>query len=189
MRKDLFLECLVGPWATKGDDVQYKIDLDKRHATVYFQFTESVKDWLDNFDAKIVPYRGANWKAHKGFIRKYKSIADELMATLSQYESVTFVGYSQGAALAILAHEDYFYRFGKYPVTYAFACPRVVSWQSGNIWSRWAFCNIINHRRDLVGHVPLVIMGYRHPVKVSYFGNAGIPSHKFHFPQVYEAGL
>ena len=87
----------------------------------------------------------------------------------------------------MLAHEDYLYRFGRHAYTYAFGCPRVVSWLSGDIWERWAFCHIYNHRRDIVGRVPPVALGFRHAVAVQYFGSGGISSPRFHYPEIYEA--
>ncbi|MBA4274036.1 MAG: hypothetical protein C0436_00120 [Alphaproteobacteria bacterium] len=185
----LFKACNRGPWETHGDDVQYRVETAGNRATVYFQCTSSRKDWLDNFDLWIRPYRGSKWLAHRGFVRKYKSIAENLMARLRDADQVVFVGYSQGAALAVLAHEDYFYRFGKYPLTHAFGCPRVVSWLSKDIWERWAYCFIHNHARDIVGRLPPVCLGFRHVTAPRNFGAKGLPSHKFHYPNIYEEGL
>lgn len=180
-----FNSCQHGPWITSGDDVQYKIEygIDTK---VYFQCTSSRKDWIDNLDFFITPYRGCKWLAHRGFVRKYKSVSDEIMSAVEGCKSVVFIGYSQGAALALLAHEDYLYRFHKQARTICYACPRVVSWLSRGIFDRFSGLEIINHCRDLVGHVPPVLFGFRHVVRPTVFGECGSLSHKYHYQEVYK---
>ena len=186
---EYYIECNKGRWETHGDDVQYRIMRIGDITEVYFQCTVSKRDWLDNFDVLIVPYRGARWLAHRGFVRKYKSIADELMVRLADAQQVYFIGFSQGAALSVLAHEDYVYRYGKKPTTYAFGCPRVMSWASIGVRGRFEGCHIYNHRRDIVGRVPFVCLGYKHVRPVAYLGNSGLWSHLFHYPVEYEREL
>ena len=172
-----FNKAYYGPWITSGDDVQYRIENDGYHTIVYFQGSVSRRDWIDNFDFFVVPYRGATWLAHRGFIRKYKSVSDEIMDKVKDCKSISFVGYSQGAALALLAHEDFTYRFGIQPESYVYGCPRVLWFFNPG---RFDGLHIINHCRDIVGRIPFAIMGFRHANKVVYHGKRGFPGIEYH---------
>ena len=61
------------------------------------------------------PYRDMNdkWYAHRGFLRVWKAMKDEIerkvvaiLATNAEIDTIKCVGYSHGAALSLLATED-----------------------------------------------------------------------------------
>lgn len=190
---DLFKRCLVGVWTTAGDDVQFKIERLNGVARLYFQCTSSKNDWIDNFTFFIKPYRDmpVKWYAHKGFIDKYKSARDAILEAIRDDKQIIVSGYSQGAALGLLSYEDILFTY-PYKIVSAklFACPRVVSWWSDKaIYRRFSNVNIYNHKRDIVGHVPPIAMGYTHVGNVNLIGKCGIVSHLYHYPDKYEASL
>lgn len=190
---ELFRKCLSGDWITVGDDVQYKIERINGTAYLFFQPTSSKKDWLDNFTFWIKPYKDMplKWYAHKGFIGKYKSARDAIIEQIHYDNTIVIVGYSQGAALGLLAYEDIAFTYPYKTVTAKlFACPRVVSWFSDKrIQDRFYGVTIYNHKRDIVGHVPPIALGYTHVGNVNLIGKCGLISHLFHYPEKYEEAL
>jgi hypothetical protein len=95
-------------------------------------------------------------------------IASEVIPLLGG-KKLVILGYSHGAALAILAHE-YFQFNGYNPSTYAFGCPRVLWMPSKTIRSRFYDVEIFNRIGDLVGHVPPMIFGFDHIAEVRKMG-------------------
>ena len=127
---DLFRSNLTGSWTTTGDDVQFKIERSNGVARLYFQCTSSKKDWIDNFTFWVKPYRDmpVKWYAYKGFIDKYKSARDAILEAIRGDNQIIVSGYSQGAALGLLAYKNILFAFPYKNVTAKlFICPRVVS--------------------------------------------------------------
>ena len=145
-----------GDWITAGKDVQYKIVDD----TLYFQCSNGKSDWRYNFMASEDIYEKSDipFIGHKGFNKLWQSVRKEI-------EGLKFskiVGYSQGAALAIRAHENYYHRYGFEPdVTILFGCPPSIKNPSKKLKAR--FSRLVNYHnpRDLVYYLPMLI-GYDH---------------------------
>jgi hypothetical protein len=180
LEKELFQKCLAAPYVTIGDDFQYFYDGER---TIYFQCSSSDADWrknLDFFPIPVKPYKGCTWYAHRGFVKVWKSVRDTILPIVKEIYSNGFVprivGYSHGAAIAALAHEDIIFNIelGKqedifindveqnhfYPETLVFGCPRVV-WLSKSV--AWRFDSIDNYQviGDMVTHMPPKLFGYR----------------------------
>jgi len=185
MLKELFDQAVCGPWHSCGLDVQYRIDGD----TLILQGTVSAQDWRDNLDFPARPYRKMpqRWYAHRGLARKWKSARDFLIGTYGPAIR-RVVGYSQGAALAILAHEDLGYTFGEEPETFAFAPPRVV-WLSFGVSSRWTRCLSVIRRGDIVPMAPPALLGFRHVGTIKRIGGAALPWYTRHYMDEYRAAL
>lgn len=152
-----FIECTRGGWITAGKDVQYKV-VDR---VLYFQCSSGKSDWKQNFRFAESVYSGGDIeiRAHRGFKELWLSVKD-VIETL-EFDSI--VGYSQGAALAGFAHENYFHRKGFEPcMTHAFGCPRFLFKPSKELKARFIWFVRINNPTDLVTKVPLWIMGYKH---------------------------
>lgn len=189
---DLYNRAWVGPWVNGAEDTQWKTERVSGVTYLSFQYTASDRDWKDNFSAFVVPYKNqpVKWYAHEGFTRKYKAVRDSILADIQGDQFIVILGISQGAALATLALEDIKFTYPYKSVScHAFASPRVVSWLSGDIWDRFENLHIHNCRRDIVGHVPLVAMGYRHVKPVEYIGPAGFLTTKYHYPEPYRKYL
>lgn len=143
-------------WTTAGRDVQYKVEND----TLYFQCSKGFSDWRFNLMASGSVYRNSDIEfiGHKGFNELWESVRHDI-------EKLSFhkiIGYSQGAALAIRAHENFYHRKGFEPdVTITFGCPPSIKDPSYKLMAR--FSHVINYHnpRDIVYWLPL-LLGYKH---------------------------
>ena len=143
-------------WKTSGKNVQYKVVGD----TLYFQCSHGKSDWLYNFKASESVYKDSDIEfiGHKGFNELWESVRHEIECL----KFCKIVGYSQGAALAIRAHENYFHRKGFEPdVTILFGTPPSIKHPSKKLSER--FSHVVNYHnpRDIVYWLPMLI-GYKH---------------------------
>lgn len=134
---------------------------------------DSADSWLGNFAAWCRPYREMRrpfW-VHAGFMAMYRDVREYLFERVEEYmennyknhvwhektgtlpapeHKIIVTGYSQGAALATIAHEDLFFR-GLDVCSIVFASPRVfVGAPSG----RFSNLHRINVRGDVVTCIP-----------------------------------
>lgn len=149
-----FREVTRGPWITAGKDVQYKV-VDR---VLYFECSDGKSDWRYNLAFGDTVYDDGEFRAHRGFKMLWKSIKKEIEAL--DFDSI--VGYSQGAALALFAHENFLHRKGYEPISFVFGCPRVLYRPSGNVLSRFSQFYRFENPGDVVTKVPPAILGYRH---------------------------
>jgi hypothetical protein len=204
MREELviFNRCIAGPFETEGDGVDYQIVAEPVAGTVwlFFQGTVTARDWANNFDFPIAPYKNMpiRWYAHRGLARMYKSARDVIMARVERaLESIEgapaqirVAGYSQGAALAVLAHEDIGYSLPRFPlVTYAFAPPRVVWMLPRSIRGRFSDVRVFWRRGDIVPMVPPWIFGYQHVGGTERIGEWRFPWWRRHLYPEYQQAL
>ena len=173
-------------WITSGNDVQYVIKETPSCVFIFFQWTESLQDWKQNFKFWVKPYKNmkTTWYVHKGFLQNWKSVQDEIISKLDIKGRIVMVaGYSHGAALATLCFEDLKYRYPDadiYGVVYG--SPRVVWLPKKSIQYRFDAMYNIQVQGDLVTKVPFGIMGYKH---VGFRYNIGkkiwLPKVEYHF--------
>ena len=71
------------------------------------------------------------------------------------------VGYSQGAAIALRAHENYFHRKGFEPITWLFGEPPSIKKPSAKLLKRFTKVVSIYNYNDIVFHAPKML-GYKH---------------------------
>lgn len=193
-----FIETRNGPWETWDEkrDIQVKVKKDGGTVKVYFQGSGSTQDWMINFDFPIKPYKNMKyglWFAHGGFVKSYKSIRSRLLETVEGFEKIEISGYSQGAAYAILACEDFAF-LEKNVEVIAYAPPRVFFW-----WGFWTLekrmkgkLTLVKNYGDIVTHLPFVTLGFKHigkKVKVGRWLYEILPLPKFHLPKKYIASL
>lgn len=154
--RELFDEVTGDGWTTSGLDVQYKVVGD----TLYFQCSNGASDWRYNFMAAEDVYKNSDIEfiGHKGFNELWESVRHDI-------EKLSFrriCGYSQGGALAVLAHENYYHRFGFEPdVTITFGCPPSIKSPSDALRSRFSHLVNWHNPRDIVYYAPMLI-GYQH---------------------------
>ena len=176
---DLFDRVLKGPWITAGDDVQYKLE----DGLLYFQCSRGASDWRANFDFPVVPYRDMKdkFRVHRGFLAKWKSVRD----VIRPLPFHTIVGFSHGAALAALAHEDRLFHLGVECTTTLFGCPRFL-WMPSGV-AQFAFVGVrrVSVRGDIVTHLPPAFTGYRHTHRFRIVGPWSIPRPQKHQPDEY----
>jgi hypothetical protein len=170
---DLFQKTLRGPWKTAGHDTQYRIETTG--STLYLIFmgsrgiSKGFSDWVANFDFWpwfVKPYKRMTkpWLAHRGFVKRWKACADVVIAdTLSHLadKELVILGYSHGAAIALLAHEWFAYH-GYEPRGYGFGSPRVLWFPGGMIKRRLSEFFPVRNKGDIVTHVPFAPLGFMH---------------------------
>ena len=175
---NIFNNTVTAKWITGALDTQYAIEETDKEITVKFQWTVSKLDWLQNFSFWKKPYKQMPklFFVHAGFLKKYKAvrkvIMDRIVNSQVQSKKITILGYSQGAALGLLLHEDVMFRLGEIKPdvkTYLFGCPRVFDLFS-NISERFEGVTRIVNGDDIVTHVPFVWMMYRHYGKYLHIG-------------------
>jgi hypothetical protein len=150
-----FRECNRGGWTTAGKDVQFKVvDL-----CLYFQCTNGKSDWRHNFMAAEDVYKNSDVEmvGHKGFGELWDSVRHEI----EQLDFVEIFGYSEGADLAILAHENFFHRFGYEPRTNVVAPSPMFKNPSPVLRSRFTNLTCYHNANDIV-YQAAKILGYKH---------------------------
>lgn len=168
----LFKKCLNAEYVNvPSTDGDYSISVKGKTLYLYLQCTTSKQDWRNNFDFPAVAYRDMpkTWRAHRGFVRVWKSIEpcvkDYIMDP--KIKRIIIVGYSHGASLACLAHEYvwfnrpdirddcYSYAFEPARVFWGFHIPK-------DLKERWKNLYVIRNGSDIVTHVPFAFMGFKH---------------------------
>jgi len=179
----------MGPWRTVGDDVQYRVATHDDRAVFYFQCTNSYSDWANNFRSWVRPYRGAEWYAHAGYVAMYKSarewLLDEAVRYIGLVVKIEVVGYSQGAAIATMFHEDLWYNHLPNEGTYTFGGPRVVWLPGRKLRARFDGLTRFVRRGDIVTMVPPWTWGFRHVGAVERLAPLALPSPMRHYPSEY----
>jgi hypothetical protein len=184
--RELFEATIRGPWETTGLDIQYRVVKNGKHAWLYLQQTAGKSDWNLNFNFWVEPYKDmpAPWKAHRGFVKAWKSARDEIFQAVGNPDTLSISGYSHGGALAILAHEDFTFH-GFSVDTHAYGAPRVVWMPSPAIKERFEGLGRITARGDIVATVPPALIGYRHVGSCVRFGTWQPPNPWAHMSKHY----
>lgn len=199
---ELFNRCLNASYIHTDEDGDYAIEVEGSILYILFQWSNSKLDWLHNFNFPAKPYKRMNkiWFCHRGFLKVWKALQDSVEADVvrmllahPEVTAIKCVGYSHGAAIALLATEDMSFLYGsQYSVTgCGFGCPRVL----------WGFVpkevmlrikNFIPVRNipDIVTHVPPACFGFHHPSTLTEVGELGtyncIDAHR---PEAYRKEL
>lgn len=178
--KSLFNKCLNATYKTvpdtKGD---YNIMRSGTKLFLLLECSNQQEDWKNNFDFPAKPYRDMpkKWKAHRGFVKVWKSIIpyiEEAVADPAVTQIIT-IGYSHGAALACLAQEYiWFNRPDIRDNCYAFAFepPRVFCGCKipEGLKERWENLYVFQNGWDIVTHVPPKLFGFKHVGNVIKIG-------------------
>lgn len=131
------------------------------------------------------PYKDMfkKWRVHGGFLKVWKDMKDDIEAYVAEYLShhpeikkIVCIGYSHGAALAVLATENMEYLYGKsYEVSgYGFGTPRVL-WGIVPEEVKYRLRNFTSVRNipDIVTHVPPMLFGFRNAGTLVKIGERG----------------
>lgn len=136
---------------------------------IYFEKSNGMTDWKNNFDFPARPYRNMNegrWFAHRGFVKVWKTIEPHLAEKINnpKIKGIVISGYSHGAAIALLCHE--YCKFSRPDLkieSYGFGCPRVVwGWFGKKVKDRFDGFTVVRNCDDIVTYAPPAIFGYRH---------------------------
>jgi pimeloyl-ACP methyl ester carboxylesterase len=185
----LFKDCLKGPWQTAGRETKYKVKVEGDTTYLFLSGSSSDINWRDNFSFPAVPYKKqpVPWRAHGGFVRAWKSARDQILSDIKT-DKVYIAGYSYGAAIAVLAHEDLVFR-GLCPRTFAFGGPRVLWLPRSTIRDRFQDLTRYSVQGDIVTLVPPWAWGYRHVGGLDKLGPWRLPCVKSHLQETYRKYL
>jgi hypothetical protein len=148
---------------------------------VAFRGSETLDNWLEDFDIELVPYSGcAGCLVHKGWLEGYASVAAQLFvavrATLARAPGavVALSGHSLGAALSEIAAFE-LARAGL-PVgsLVTFGAPRAGNDAWAAAWTaaavpRGAAFRVVHHLDPVPRLVPRFIGNYTHPPREVWY--------------------
>lgn len=176
-----------------GDSVDMAFIEEANKLYIYLEGSYEISDWVLNFWFVKRPYKDMKipYKVHGGFLRCWKMIKDVVIAKISSkpYEKIIIVGYSHGAALAMLCHECVWYHrpdIRDKSYTLAIEGPRVYAGfkVKQELKERWDRFYLIRNGVDIVTHVPPKLFGFTHVGNIIEIGHK--PSLRFikdHYPQ------
>ena len=178
----LFEKCLHAPYIHAGEGADYYALRVGSTLYVYLESSRGEEDWNNNLDFPTRAYcRGKEcpFRAHRGFLRVWESLVPILSPLVADpaVRRIVTVGYSHGAALAVLCHEYVWYHRPDLRAAiegYGFGCPRVV-WGalSDDLAARWEHFTVIRNIDDIVTHLPPAILGFRHVGRMLEIGARG----------------
>jgi hypothetical protein len=147
------------------DDTQAYLAVSADFAVLAFRGTSSVKDWITNLHANLVPLKGApaDVLVHEGFLKAFTCCRDEIKTAVDRFVppdlGLYITGHSLGGALAQIASAAL--ERDNLAACYTYGSPRVGT----SDFDRQVKCphyRLIN-RSDLVPGVPAPRPGgYRH---------------------------
>ena len=168
---ELFNKCVNGVYNHVENAGDYYVERQGSALYIYLECSNGLLDWKNNlnFPAKAYKRMGKTvWFAHRGFLKVWKSIEKYVAPYIKDntITSVVIVGYSHGAALAVLCHEYVWYHrpdLRENIAGYGFGCPRVF-WgiKTKNPKQRWEKFIVIRNMDDIVTHVPPRLCGFSH---------------------------
>ena len=179
---ELFYRCLNEDYVQQDGSASYCIQIVNGTLYIFFEHSNGADDWKVNFDFPAKAYRQMErplWFAHRGFADMWKRTEPYIAQYIldPDIKAIVIVGYSHGAAIAIMCHEyAYFNRpdirdniFG-----YGFGAPRVF-WglRNAEIMKRWENFLVIRNIDDIITHLPPSALGFSHVGNMLEIGEKG----------------
>lgn len=178
----LFQRCVERSYFHVENAGSYAMDRMGDTLYLYFECSDGAVDWKNNLDFPARPYRRmgrVTWFAHRGFLRVWKSVESYVKRDIldTGVKRIVTVGYSHGAALAVLCHEYVWYHRPDLRDAiegYGFGCPRVF-WgiRTKDLMRRWANFTVVRNIDDIVTHLPPAFLGYSHVGCMEEIGEKG----------------
>jgi hypothetical protein len=178
--RELFEACLAIEYRHVEEGGSFATLRDGDKLWIFFEKSNGAEDWMNNLSYHAVSRGrfGDEWYCHEGFLRVFESILPRIERLIRSRSvgGVVTVGYSHGAALALLCHE-YVYAeradirgniFG-----FGFGCPRVVWGTVPREGERWRDFYMVRNIGDAVTHLPPRAFGYRHVGNMIEIGRSG----------------
>lgn len=173
--------CLCGPYTHVENSGDFRLVRTGCRLWIYFAHSDGAVDWKNNLDfpARVLVTEKPQLLVHRGFLRVWRSIEPHVRDAIldARTKSVVTVGYSHGAALALLAY-DYVLRtrpdLRSATEGYGFGAPRVL-WgcHRKSIRERFSHFTVIRNIDDIVTHLPPVLLGYFHAGELLAIGKRG----------------
>lgn len=177
----LFEACISAEYRHVEEDGSFSVKRENDRVTVFFEKSNGREDWRNNFAFSARPYRDMSevWLCHRGFMKVFRALLvylEEIFLDES-VRSFCLVGYSHGAALALLSHEYILFHrpelAGKVE-GYGFGCPRVIAGHIPDaLRKRLEGFVVIRNLDDIVTHLPPRIFGYSHVTRPVTIGKRG----------------
>ena len=166
----LFEECLSAAYTEVENGGSWAYRREGERLFLFFEHSHGMLDWLNNMQFGAAAYREMDppWECHAGFLRVWKSLKPyiEPLALDPTVKAVTVVGYSHGAALAVLCHEYIWYRrrdLRERLFSFGYGCPRVLyGCVPPDIARRWERFYVVRNLDDIVTHLPPRALGFCH---------------------------
>ena len=178
----LFEKCLSAEYTRVADCVDYAAVRTGTSLSLYFEASDGLCDWRKNLNFPSAAYRRQGspvFYAHRGFLEAFRALEAPVGAVIMDphVRSVCLVGYSHGAALAVLAHEYVWYHrpdLRSSLLGYGFGCPRVLfGLHRSSLAERWEKFSVVRNIDDLITHLPAAVLGYYHVGKMIEVGECG----------------
>ena len=167
----LLEECLRGPYTHVENGGDFRFARHRGELWLYFPHSDGAVDWKNNLDFPAKAYTQGDAPhlfVHRGFLRVWESVKPHAVSLIAdaRTKSITCVGYSHGAALALLCY-DFACRIRPQltPHTegYGFGSPRVLwGMRTPAVQERFARFTVIRNLDDIVTHLPPAALGYFH---------------------------
>lgn len=173
-----FLKCLRATYTHTKEGGDYAVTYEEKTKTLYllFQWSDGREDWKNNLAFRAVCLdptapKGERWYCHRGFLKVWRAMEKEILSATEWYlrrydvQQMVCVGYSHGAALALLATREMTASYGdRIPVKgYGFGCPRVIKGKlPPHIQQQLSRFTSVRNIPDLVTHLPPKIFGFHH---------------------------
>ncbi len=179
---ELFEKCLRVQYTHVENGGDFRLLRRGGTLYVYFAHSDGALDWKNNLDfpAELTASEGAPCLfAHRGFLRVWRAIMPYVAPAIgdARTRGITAVGYSHGAALAVLCY-DYARRTRpllKNEITgYGFGCPRVL-WgiRTRAVKEHFKRFTVVRNIDDIVTHLPPAALGYFHVGSLLEIGKKG----------------
>ena len=150
-------------------DTEWYSEIGGETLILSFQGSGSKLDWFQNFNFWVKPYHNMDkiFMVHSGFLKKYKSVRDEIIKLVCNSEDtikiIEVYGFSQGAALATLCVEDMEYMFPEKSVSgIVYGSPRVVSFFGAKEFDSRINLLRVEAGNDAVTKLPPFLLFYKH---------------------------
>ena len=172
-------------------EIETLCPLEVKKLRIFFECSNGLTDWKNNFDFPAKPYRDMEdkWYAHRGFLRVWKAIEPHLKDVIMNagITTIEIFGYSHGAAIALLCHEYCkFHRPDVRVYGYGFGSPRVIwGFPNKRVRERFKGFTMIRNKGDIVTHLPPTIFGFRHCRRVLTIGDGSYGCIDAHRPESY----
>lgn len=181
---NLLSRCLYAEYFTVENSGSFAVERKGEILYIFFEKSNGTEDWENNLDFAISESRREcareceSWYAHGGFLRVWRSILPYIEGALLDLDvrEIVTVGYSHGAAMALLCHEHIWYNradIRERIKSFGFGCPRVIWGRVPQERERWRGFYRIKNYDDVVTHLPPRVLGFRHVGREINIGGAG----------------
>lgn len=176
----LFTSCLETDYLHTDGGGSYAYLRDGDLLYIFFEKSNGGLDWINNLSYHAVSRgrEGDEWFCHEGFLRVFNGILPFIEGAIRSPSTrrIITVGYSHGAAIALLCQEYIWFTrpdiVGE-SEAYGFGCPRVIFGTVPREGERWRNFYVVRNIDDIVTHIPPRAFGYRHVGRLVEVGKSG----------------